>query len=72
MEKADGNLKHHIDDLAACVTEIDAAAGPLAEAAKSDASQLGHKEYVLIGMIQQHLNPINNSELFLRIYGSQI
>jgi len=43
LPKAEGSMASHIDDLVACLNEIESVSGPLASAAKADATQLGHK-----------------------------
>ena len=59
LNKADGNLSNHIEDLVACLNEIDSVTGPLAAAAKGDAAQLGHK----VNQTGQYSTPLAESTI---------
>ena len=59
LQPMEGSLKAHMEDLNSVLTEIDSSSVPLAQAAKMDASLLGHK----VAQTSGYLVPLCNSTI---------
>ena len=59
LQPYEGSLKSHMDDLVSVLTELDTSSTPLANAAKGDASLLGHK----VAQTSSYLLPLSHSTI---------